>query len=134
MRVKRRPVSIRSLRDAIAFLDHQPGQMIRTGTPVDPAAELSGVYRYVGAGGTVMRPTTVNGPAMLFESINGHPDTSVLIGLLASRSRVAAMLGCAKEDLGHLLCECVREPIAPVLMSAPAPRAGDRASGERSGF
>lgn len=68
-----------------------------------------------------MRPTTVNGPAMLFESINGHPDTSVLIGLLASRSRVAAMLGCAKEDLGHLLCECVREPIAPVMTSAPAP-------------
>ena len=121
MSVKRIPVSIRSMRDAIAFLEKQPGQLVRTATEVDPAAELSGVYRYVGAGGTVMRPTTVNGPAMLFESIKGHPDASVLIGMLASRSRVAAMLGCAKEDLGHLLCECVRAPIAPVVTQEPAP-------------
>ena len=121
MSVKRNPVSIRSLRDAVAFLEAQQGQLIRSRVPVDPAAELSGVYRYVGAGGTVMRPTTVDGPAMLFEQVKGHPDASVLIGLLASRSRVAAMLGCAKEDLGRLLCECVRSPIAPVLTDEPAP-------------
>ena len=96
MSVKRNPVSIRSLRDAVAFLEAQQGQLIRSRVPVDPAAELSGVYRYVGAGGTVMRPTTVDGPAMLFEHVKDHPDASVLIGLLASRSRVAAMLGCAK--------------------------------------
>lgn len=121
MSVKRNPVSIRSLRDAVAFLEAQQGQLICSRVPVDPAAELSGVYRYVSAGGTVMRPTTVDGPAMLFENVLGHPDASVLIGLLASRSRVAAMLGCAKEDLGRLLCECVRSPIAPVLTGEPAP-------------
>jgi 4-hydroxy-3-polyprenylbenzoate decarboxylase len=28
-----------------------PGQLIETDVPVNPEAELSGVYRYVGAGG-----------------------------------------------------------------------------------
>lgn len=48
---------IDSLRSALEFLKGQPGQLIVTDTEVDPEAELSGVYRYVGAGGTVMRPT-----------------------------------------------------------------------------
>ena len=121
MAIRRSEANIHSLRDALAFLEGQPGQLIRTKTPVDPAAELSGVYRYVGAGGTVKRPTTVDGPAMLFENVNGHPDASVLIGLLASRARVASLLGCAKEDLGKLLCECVQTPIQPVVTDAPAP-------------
>ena len=69
---------------------------------VDPAAELSGVYRYVGAGGTVMRPTTVDGPAMVFHNVKGHPGASVAIGVLASRARVASLFGCRKEELGHL--------------------------------
>ncbi len=33
----------------------------------------------------------------------------------------AAVLGCAREDLGRLLCECVQRPIAPVISDAPAP-------------
>ena len=66
MSVQRFPVSIRSLRDAIAFLDTQDGQLIRSRTAFDPAAELSGVYCYVGAGGTVMRPTTVDGASTAY--------------------------------------------------------------------
>ena len=50
------------------------------------------------------RPTAVDGPAMLFHSVKGYPDASVVIGVLASRARVARLLGCAKEDLGKLLC------------------------------
>ena len=38
------------------------GQYIETDVEVDPMAELAGVYRYVGAGGTVKRPTK-EGPA-----------------------------------------------------------------------
>ena len=41
--------------------------------------------------------------------------------MLASRARVARLLGCAKEDLGKLLCECVAEPLEPVIDDAPAP-------------
>lgn len=121
MPIKREQRSIRSLRDALRFLETLPNQIVYTDVEVDPAAELSGVYRYVGAGGTVARPTHVNGPAMVFRNIKGHPNTSVAIGVLSSRARVAALFGCAKEDLGQLLCECVNHPIAPVLVTQPAP-------------
>ena len=53
------------LRSALELLREMPGQLIETDVPVEPMAELSGVYRHVGAGGTVMRPTK-EGPAMIF--------------------------------------------------------------------
>ena len=54
---------ILDLRTALEVLRQTPGQLVETDVEVDPEAELSGVYRYVGAGGTVMRPTKVDGPA-----------------------------------------------------------------------
>ena len=110
-----------SLRGAIEQLREIPGQLVETKTLVDPEAELSGVYRYVGAGGTVKRPTTVNGPAMLFHNVKGHPDASVLIGLMASRERVAKLFDCSSAQLGHLLMECAASPIEPVITDDPAP-------------
>ena len=56
---------ITDLRTALEVLRKIPGQIIETDTPVDPQAELAGVYRYVGAGGTVQRPTDTAGPAMI---------------------------------------------------------------------
>lgn len=112
---------ILSLRDALAVLRNMPGQLAQTDVPVDPAAELSGVYRYVGAGGTVRRPTKVDGPAMLFNRIKGFDDARVLIGLLASRARAAALLGCTKTDLPKVIYNCVRAPLPPVVSAAPAP-------------
>ena len=53
---------ILDLRTALDVLRDTPGQLIETNVEIDPAAELSGVYRYVGAGGTVMRPTQVVAP------------------------------------------------------------------------
>lgn len=88
---------ILDLRAALAVLKDTPGQLVETNVEVDPAAELSGVYRHVGAGGTVMRPTTVDGPAMLFHNVKGHPGASVAIGVLASRARVAGLFGCKKS-------------------------------------
>ena len=82
---------VRDLRSALALLEQMPDQLIETEVEVDPMAELAGVYRYVGAGGTVKRPTK-EGPAMIFNRIKGHPDARVAIGLLASRKRVAALL------------------------------------------
>jgi 4-hydroxy-3-polyprenylbenzoate decarboxylase len=70
------------LRSALSLLSSHPDQLISTDEPVDPIAELSGVYRYVGAGGTVQRPTR-RGPAMVFNSVKGFPEFRVLIGLLA---------------------------------------------------
>ena len=82
-------MEVNDLRSSIELLKQMEHQLVETDIEVDPEAELAGVYRHVGAGGTVMRPTTVNGPAMLFHNIKGHKDARVLIGLLASRERVA---------------------------------------------
>lgn len=113
-------MEINDLRSAIAMLKQVDHQLIETDIEVDPNAELAGVYRHVGAGGTVMRPTTIDGPAMLFHNIKGHTDASVLIGLLASRKRVAALLGCQKEELGKLLCKAALNPIEPVVSNKKA--------------
>jgi len=112
---------ITSLREALAFLREQPGQLIETNVEVDPAAELSGVYRYVGAGGTVKRPTKVDGPAMLFHNVKGHPNASVVIGVMASRERVAKLFGCKKEELARVIRRCAEHPVMPELTDAPAP-------------
>lgn len=114
-------MQILDLRSAIEALRECPGQLVETDIEVDPEAELSGVYRHVGAGGTVMRPTRIDGPAMIFHNVKGHPDAKVLIGLLASRERTARLLGCKKEELGKLLCEAALNPIEPVVSTAAAP-------------
>jgi 4-hydroxy-3-polyprenylbenzoate decarboxylase len=106
---------ITDLRSAIELLKTIPGQLIETNELVDPNAELAGVYRYVGAGGTVMRPTQ-EGPAMIFNNVLGHQDARVIIGLLASRRRVGYLLGEKPERLGMLLNEAVQNPIPPVYV------------------
>ena len=59
---------VTDLRSALKMLEDMPGQLIETDVEVEPMAELSGVYRHVGAGGTVMRPTK-EGPAMVFNNV-----------------------------------------------------------------
>lgn len=60
---------VTDLRSAIELLKTLPGEYVETDTEVDPHAELSGVYRYVGAGGTCQRPTRKNGPVMMFNKV-----------------------------------------------------------------
>ena len=57
MRGNENMASIYSLRDAIKYLKTIPGQYEETDVEADPVAEIAGIYRYIGAGGTVMRPT-----------------------------------------------------------------------------
>ena len=101
---------IHDLRSALDFLREMPGQLLETDTQVDPDAEVSGVYRHVGAGGTVMRPTK-EGPAMIFNNVKGHPGARVAIGMLASRTRVGHLLDCDPRRLGFLLNDAVKNPI-----------------------
>ena len=103
---------IHDLRSALDFLKEIPGQLVET----DVEAELCGVYRHVGAGGTVQRPTK-EGPAMIFNSIKGHPGARVAIGLLANRERVAKMLDADPRRLGFLLNDAVLNPIEPIEVS-----------------
>jgi 4-hydroxy-3-polyprenylbenzoate decarboxylase len=107
--------SVHDLRSALEMLEQHPGQLVQTSVEVDPNAELSGVYRYVGAGGTVMRPTKM-GPAMLFNRIKGYPGARVAIGILADRRRVALLLGTTVDRLGFHLCEALNHPIPPVMV------------------
>lgn len=107
---------VTDLRSALELLESIPGQMIHTDVEVDPSAELAGVYRYVGAGGTVARPTKI-GPAMTFEKIKGHPGAKVVIGMLASRKRVGYLLDYDYKKLGFLLKDAVKHPIDPVVIS-----------------
>ncbi len=104
---------INDLRSALDYLRTIPGQLVETDVEVDPEAELCGVYRYVGAGGTVARPTK-EGPAMIFNTIKGHPDARVAIGVLASRDRVARILDADPRRLGFLLNDAVLNPVPPV--------------------
>lgn len=103
------------LRSALELLESIPGQMVHTDVEVDPSAELAGVYRYVGAGGTVARPTKT-GPAMTFENVKGHPGAEVVIGLLASRKRVGYLLNSKPEKLGFMMRDAVKNAIAPVVV------------------
>ena len=121
------PARVHDLRSALAFLQEHPGQLLQTSVEVDPHAELAGVYRHVGAGGTVMRPTRL-GPAMVFNTIKGHPGARVAIGLLADRRRVALLLGTTPERLGFHLGAALERPIPPVLVaSAPCQEVVHRA-------
>lgn len=110
-------MKVNDLRSALELLKTIPGQLVETDVEVDPSAELSGVYRYVGAGGTVMRPTR-EGPAMIFNNVKGHPGARVSIGVLASRKRVAYLFGEQPDKLGHMLRDSVNKPIQPVEVPA----------------
>lgn len=111
---------VRDLRSAIKLLEKFPNQIIETNTKVNPHGELAGVYRYIGAAGTVKRPTK-EGPAMIFNNVEGHPDSKVLIGLLASRKRVAMLLDCKPEELGKKLFYSVANPLPPVVVDDVIP-------------
>ena len=112
--------AICDLRTALEFLASIPGQLISTRTPVDPVAELAGVYRHIGAGTPVAPPTRI-GPAMLFESVKGYT-MPVVTGVLASRQRTALLLGSTIERLPFDLLEALNHPRTPVTIpNADAP-------------
>ena len=97
------------------LLESIPGQMVHTDVEVDPSAELAGVYRYVGAGGTVARPTKT-GPAMTVENVKGHQGAKVVMCSLASRKRVGYLLNSKPEKLGFMMRDAVKNAIAPVVV------------------
>ncbi len=106
------------LRSAMAFLATIPGQLVSTREPVDPVAELAGVYRMVGAGAPVS-PHSKTGPAMLFECVKGY-DIPVVTGILASRERTALLLNSSVDRLPFDLLDALNHPQPPVFVeSAP---------------
>ncbi|HOK46551.1 MAG TPA: UbiD family decarboxylase, partial [Bryobacteraceae bacterium] len=111
---------ITDLRSALAFLASVPGQLVSTREPVDPVAELAGVYKRVGAGTPVAPPTRI-GPAMLFENVKGY-SIPVVVGVLASRLRTALLLNSSIDRLPFDLLEALNHPCPPVVVKgADAP-------------
>lgn len=111
---------VTDLRSALKLLESIPGQLLRTDHPVDPKAELAGVYRHVGAGCPVLPPTKI-GPAMLFQNIKGYPGARVVTGVMASRERVAHLFGVKPAEVTFKLTEAIDNQIPPVVTTAPAP-------------
>ena len=110
--------AVNDLREGIELLKKHEGQFVSTAVEVDPHAELAGVYKKVGAGGTVARPTRV-GPAMLFENVKGY-DIPVVVGVLASRKRVAMFLDADERHLGKHMLDAMQHAVKPVVVdSAP---------------
>lgn len=108
-------IEVNDLRTAIEVVQAMPKQYHETNVEIDPKDDLAGVYRYIGAGGTVMRPTQV-GPAVMFNNIKGYPGSRILVGLIASRERVAAMLGAPVKELGKFMGKAVKNTIDPVMV------------------
>jgi UbiD family decarboxylase len=104
------------LRTALSFLASIPGQLVSTREPVDPIAELAGVYKLVGAG-TPLAPPTRIGPAMLFENVKGC-SMPVVVGVLASRVRTALLMNSAVDRLPFDLLNALRNPLSPVTVPA----------------
>jgi 4-hydroxy-3-polyprenylbenzoate decarboxylase len=107
---------VNDMRSALKRLAAIPGQLLETDREVDPHAELAGVYKRIGAGGTVARPTRL-GPAMMFKRIKGYPQSRVLVGLMASRERVGMLLDAEPRRLTQRMAEAVRNPIAPTTVA-----------------
>jgi 4-hydroxy-3-polyprenylbenzoate decarboxylase len=107
---------IHDLRSALELLASVPGHLVTTRTPVDPVAELAGVYKLVGAGTPVAPPTRI-GPAMMFESVKGY-GMPVVTGVLASRERTALLLGSRSDRLAFDLLEALNHPVGPVEVRA----------------
>ena len=104
---------VHDLRSALELLEQIPGQYHETDHPVQPIAQLAGVYKKIGAGGTVSRPTKL-GPAMMFNDVEGYPGWRVLVGLMASRDPVGMLLDCPPRELTQRMGHALANPIPPV--------------------
>lgn len=104
---------IDDLRSALERLRQYPGELIETNHPVDPNGELAGVYKRIGAGATVERPTQI-GPAMIFNNVTGFPGSRVLVGLVASRKRVGILFDAPPDKLTHKMFDAMNRGIDPV--------------------
>ena len=113
--------SVIDLRTALEQIKAYPGQYIETDVEADPHLEIAGAYRKVGAGGTIMRPTTNNGPVMMFNNIKGYPGKRIVTGVLGSRKRMGIFMDTPADRLGFLLNDCANNPTPPVLAEGSAP-------------
>jgi len=109
--------NIDSLRSALEYIKDMPGEYAETDEPVDPLGEIAGVYRYIGAQGTITRPTK-KGPAVVFNNIKGFPGQRCSIGVLGSRERIAKLLGIEEKEITRAFTQASMHPVAPVVVES----------------
>ncbi|MCL1847842.1 MAG: UbiD family decarboxylase [Coriobacteriia bacterium] len=107
---------VTSLREALDVIRDNPKQYVETDVEADPYLEITGAYRKIGAGGTVKRPTRLNGPAMMFNNIKGYPGARIAIGVLGSRARMGLFLDTPPDQLAFKLKDSINNPIPPVYV------------------
>lgn len=98
------------LRTAMKCLEHQK-EIVQLDSCIDVHNEIAGLYRYLGAGGAVMRPTKV-GPALLCTNLKDFPDRRILIGM-NSRRRLSKLLDCPQDALSKRLAAALQAPVEP---------------------
>ena len=102
------------LRAALSQLDAR-GELETVRRPVDPAWEVTAVLDRLERDGRY--------PAVVFEAVEGHPRWSITGNLFATRSKIAAFLGCGPEQVTTTLADRLERPIDPVVRppGSPAP-------------
>ncbi len=102
------------LRSMLEIAKATPGQYIETDVPINPILDLPGVYRYIGAGGAVQRPTRI-GPIAMFNELEGYPGVRAVTGVMVNRKNLGRFLGCPPEDLAKELLKALKRPVKPVV-------------------
>ena len=99
-----------SYTDLRAFLADLGNDLLNIKQPFDPKHEMAALLR-------AMPP---NSPAVLFESVSGHPGARVIGNLIASRRRMARALNTTEDKLAETYLQRTRKGIAAIAtMDAP---------------
>jgi UbiD family decarboxylase len=76
--------------------------------PVSPKFEVAAYVR---------KSSDTDGPAFIFEEIDGYPRWRIAAALYATPRRMAAALGCSERETSKVYARAVRDPIPPTVGS-----------------
>lgn len=91
-------------RDLRAFLDALGGDLRRVAQPFSPRYEIA----------AALREARADAPALLFESVAGHPGWSVCGNLIANRRRLARAFETSEDELAQTYLARKERGLAPV--------------------
>jgi 2,5-furandicarboxylate decarboxylase 1 len=85
----------------------EEGELKSISREVSPEFEIAAYVR---------RASDTNGPAFLFDRVQGHPGWTVAAGVYGTYARLALALGTDVRSVVDLYGKAVREPIPPVIV------------------
>ncbi|MBI4333409.1 MAG: UbiD family decarboxylase [Chloroflexi bacterium] len=102
-----------SLRNAVGFL-RENNEILEVERPVSPIYDISGIQMAL-----------ENGPALLFNNIEGYPGVRDIANIFARRERVARLFGAGQyRDIKFKILQGMKKPIPPrVVEHAPCQEA-----------